>query len=145
VEAVVEDGQSDPAVFALKSDRLITRDKVAAVFGCWTSASRKAVRPVFEKHDHLLLYPVQYEGLEQSPNIFYLGTAPNQQLIPAAVWCCTFLKKKRLFLVGSDYVFPRAARSLAGRDLPVRILQGTTAAPGCRGRMRTQSVPVEVT
>jgi urea transport system substrate-binding protein len=112
VEAVVEDGQSDPAVFALKSDRLITHDKVAAVFGCWTSASRKAVRPVFEKHDHLLLYPVQYEGLEQSPNIFYLGTAPNQQLIPAAVWCCTFLKKKRLFLVGSDYVFPRAANAI---------------------------------
>jgi urea transport system substrate-binding protein len=112
VEAVIEDGQSDGAVFAVKSEKLITQDKVAAVFGCWTSASRKAVRPVFEKHDRLLVYPVQYEGLEQSPNIFYLGAAPNQQILPAVTWCCTFLKKKRLFLVGSDYVFPRVANAI---------------------------------
>lgn len=112
VEAVFEDGQSDAAVFAVKSEKLITRDRVAVLFGCWTSASRKAVRPVVEKHDHLLLYPVQYEGLEQSPNIFYLGAAPNQQIIPAVTWCCTFLEKKRVFLVGSDYVFPRAANAI---------------------------------
>ncbi|MFL5330833.1 MAG: transporter substrate-binding protein [Gemmataceae bacterium] len=112
VEAVIEDGQSDGAVFAQKSEKLITQDKVAAVFGCWTSASRKAVRLVFEKHDHLLLYPVQYEGLEQSPNIVYLGAAPNQQIIPAVTWCSTFLKKQKLFLVGSDYVFPRAANAI---------------------------------
>jgi urea transport system substrate-binding protein len=112
VEAAVEDGESDGTVFAARAEKLITQDKVVAVFGCWTSASRKAVRPVFEKHDNLLLYPVQYEGLEQSPNIFYLGAAPNQQIIPAAAWCCTFLKKKRLFLVGSDYVFPRAANAI---------------------------------
>lgn len=112
VEAVVEDGQSDPAIFAAKARKLITQDQVAAVFGCWTSASRKAVRPVMENQNHLLLYPVQYEGLEQSPNIFYLGAAPNQQIIPAVKWCCTFLKKKRLFLVGSDYVFPRAANAI---------------------------------
>jgi urea transport system substrate-binding protein len=112
VEAVLEDGESDAAVFAARSEKLITRDKVAAVFGCWTSASRKAVRPVVEKHDCLLLYPVQYEGLEHSPNIFYLGAAPNQQIIPAVTWCCTYLKKKRIFLVGSDYVFPRAANAI---------------------------------
>jgi urea transport system substrate-binding protein len=112
VEAVIEDGESDGAVFARKSEKLITQDQVAAVFGCWTSASRKAVRLVFEKHDHLLMYPVQYEGLEQSLNIFYLGAAPNQQIIPAVTWCCSFLKKTRLFLVGSDYVFPRAAHAI---------------------------------
>ncbi|OAI54633.1 hypothetical protein AYO44_14600 [Planctomycetaceae bacterium SCGC AG-212-F19] len=112
LEAVVEDGQSDPEVFARKSEKLIVQDKVAAIFGCWTSAGRKAVRPVVEKHDHLLLYPLQYGGLEQSPNIFYFGAAPNQQIIPAVTWCCTFLKKKRIFLVGSDYVFPRVAHAV---------------------------------
>jgi urea transport system substrate-binding protein len=90
------------------------------VFGCWTSASRKTVKPVFEKHNHLLFYPVQYEGLEQSPNIVYTGAAPNQQIIPAVKWCCSFLKKKRLFLVGSDYVFPRAANTII-RDYAVDL------------------------
>jgi urea transport system substrate-binding protein len=112
VEAVVEDGASDWPTFARKAEKLISQDKVCTVFGCWTSASRKTVRPVFEKHNHLLFYPVQYEGLEQSPNIVYTGAAPNQQIIPAVKWCCSFLKKKRLFLVGSDYVFPRAANAI---------------------------------
>ena len=109
VEAVVEDGASDWPTFAGKAEKLITEDKVCTLFGCWTSASRKTVKPVIEKHNHLLFYPVQYEGLEQSPNIIYTGAAPNQQIIPAIKWSCSFLKKKRLFLVGSDYVFPRAA------------------------------------
>jgi urea transport system substrate-binding protein len=109
VEAVVEDGASDWPTFARKAEKLITQDKVSTLFGCWTSASRKTVKPVVEKHNHLLFYPLQYEGLEQSPNIVYTGAAPNQQIIPAIKWCCSFLKKKRLFLVGSDYVFPRAA------------------------------------
>lgn len=112
VEAVVEDGESDSSVFAVKAEKLITKDSVCTVFGCWTSASRKTVLPVFEKHDHLLLYPVQYEGLEQSPNIVYTGAAPNQQIIPAVKWCVTSLKRKRLFLVGSDYVFPRTANAI---------------------------------
>ncbi len=112
VEAVVEDGASDGPTFAMQADKLITQDKVSAVFGCWTSASRKTVKPVFEKHDHLLFYPVQYEGLEQSPNIVYAGAAPNQQIIPAVKWFCTVHKKKRLFLVGSDYVFPHAANAV---------------------------------
>jgi urea transport system substrate-binding protein len=112
VEAVVEDGASDWPTFARKAEKLITQDHVCTLFGCWTSASRKAVKPVIEKHNHLLFYPVQYEGLEQSPNIVYTGAAPNQQIIPAVKWCCSFLKKKRLFLVGSDYVFPRAANAI---------------------------------
>jgi urea transport system substrate-binding protein len=120
VEAVVEDGASDPAIFARKAEKLITKDKVCTVFGCWTSASRKTVRPVFEKHNHLLFYPVQYEGLEHSPNIVYTGAAPNQQIIPAVKWCCSFLRKKRLFLVGSDYVFPRAANAII-RDSAVDL------------------------
>src|SRR5260370_1185565 len=112
VEAVVEDGASDWPTFAAKAEKLITQDKVCTLFGCWTSASRKTVKPVFEKQDHLLFYPVQYEGLEESPNIVYTGAAPNQQIIPAVKWCCSSLKKKRLFLVGSDYVFPRAANAI---------------------------------
>jgi urea transport system substrate-binding protein len=112
VEAVVEDGESESATFAAKAEKLIAQDKVCTVFGCWTSASRKTVLPVFEKHDHLLFYPVQYEGLEQSPNIVYTGAAPNQQIIPAVKWCVTSLKKRKFFLVGSDYVFPRAANAI---------------------------------
>ncbi len=112
VETVVEDGASDWPTFARKAEKLITQDKVCTIFGCWTSASRKTVKPVIEKHHHLLFYPLQYEGLEQSPNIVYTGAAPNQQIIPAVKWCCSFLKKKRLFLVGSDYVFPRAANAI---------------------------------
>ena len=112
VEAIVEDGASDWPTFARQAEKLITQDKVCTLFGCWTSASRKTVKPVVEKHDHLLFYPLQYEGLEQSPNIVYIGAAPNQQIIPAVKWSCSFLKKKRLFLVGSDYVFPRAANAI---------------------------------
>jgi urea transport system substrate-binding protein len=79
IETVVEDGASDPATFAEKAQKLLTKDNVATVFGCWTSASRKAVLPVFESNKGLLWYPVQYEGQESSPNIFYTGAAPNQQ------------------------------------------------------------------
>jgi urea transport system substrate-binding protein len=112
VEAVVEDGASDGPTFARLAEKLITEDQVCTVFGCWTSASRKMVKPVFEEHDHLLFYPVQYEGLELSPSIVYLGAAPNQQIIPAVKWCCAFLNTRRLFLVGSDYVFPRCANAV---------------------------------
>jgi urea transport system substrate-binding protein len=108
VEPVIADGESDAATFARQAERLIRGERVAAIFGCWTSASRKAVVPVVEKHNHLLLYPVQYEGAEQSPNVFYLGAAPNQQIVPAVRWAAQNLGK-RFFLVGSDYVFPRVA------------------------------------
>jgi urea transport system substrate-binding protein len=112
LKAVVVDGKSDPDEFARQAERLLTEEKVAVVFGCWTSASRKAVRPVFERNDGLLFYPVQYEGLEESPRIVYLGPAPNQQLIPAVDFAIDVLKKKRIALVGSDYIFPRAAHAI---------------------------------
>jgi len=111
IEPVLVDGRSDWPTFAKEAERLITEEKVSVVFGCWTSASRKTVKPVFEKYDHLLFYPVQYEGIEQSPNIVYTGAAPNQQIIPAVKWCFDNLGK-RFFLVGSDYVFPRTANAI---------------------------------
>ena len=80
---IIEDGASDWPTFAEKATKLIQKDKVTVVFGCWTSASRKAVKPVFESLDHLLFYPVQYEGVEASKNIIYTGAAPNQQIMPS--------------------------------------------------------------
>jgi urea transport system substrate-binding protein len=108
---LIVDGRSDLQTFKQEAERLITVEKVRVVFGCWTSASRKTVLPVFEKYDNLLFYPVQYEGLEQSPNIIYNGAAPNQQIIPAVKWCFDNLGK-RFFLVGSDYIFPRTANEI---------------------------------
>ncbi len=112
VEPVLADGQSDETVFAREAERLIAEDRVCTVFGCWTSASRKAVVPVIERHDHLLIYPVQYEGVEQSPNVVYLGLVPNQQILPALRWLVGFEGKRRWFLVGSDYVFPATANAV---------------------------------
>lgn len=103
------DGQSDEEDFVREARRLLDEEQVATVFGCWTSASRKAVLPLIEEADHLLIYPLQYEGLEQSPNAVYTGAAPNQQILPAVTWAFRDLKKKRFFHVGSNYVFPRSA------------------------------------
>ena len=111
VEPVIVDGRSDWETFAIKAEQLIVEEKVSVIFGGWTSASRKTMKPVFEKYDHLLFYPVQYEGLEQSPNIVYTGAAPNQQVLPAIDWAGENLGK-RFFLVGSDYVFPRSANEI---------------------------------
>lgn len=121
LEPVVADGQSDPEHFASEAERLLTKEHVSVVFGCWTSASRKAVKPVFEKHGALLFYPVQYEGLEQSPNIIYTGATPNQQVMPAVSYALEHFGK-RVFLVGSDYVFPRTANAII-RD-QIRALGG---------------------
>ena len=112
VVPIIADGRSDWPTFAKESHRLLADEKVCAVFGCWTSASRKTVRPIFEELGGLLFYPVQYEGLEQSPNIIYLGAAPNQQIIPAVKWAYDNLGSRRFYLVGSDYVFPRAANAV---------------------------------
>ncbi|HEY1376317.1 MAG TPA: transporter substrate-binding protein [Gemmataceae bacterium] len=112
VKAEIADGGSDWSTFAREAERLITQEQVCTIFGCWASAGRKTVKPVVEAHDHLLLYPVQYEGLETSPAIVYLGAAPNQQIIPAVEWAVNTLHKRRFFLVGSDYVFPRAANAI---------------------------------
>ncbi len=109
LEPVIEDGASDWPTFAEKAQKLISTDKVAATFGGWTSASRKAMLPVFERNKALLYYPVQYEGLEASPYIFYTGATTNQQIIPGLEFLQSDLKVKTLFLVGSDYVFPRTA------------------------------------
>lgn len=111
IEAIVSDGKSDSPTFAKEAQRLITLEKVSVVFGCWTSASRKTVKPIFEKYKHLLFYPLQYEGLEQSTNIVYTGAAPNQQIIPAVKWAFDNLGKK-FFLVASDYVFPHSANEI---------------------------------
>lgn len=115
LELVVADGRSEPAVFAAEAERLIADERVDALFACWTSACRKAVRPVVERHGHLMFYPVQYEGLEQSPNIIYTGSVPSQQIIPGTRWALERFGK-RVHLIGSDYVFPRAANRIV-RDL----------------------------
>ena len=111
IKYVQEDGATDWPNFAEKTEKLLTQDCVAAIFGGWTSSSRKAVKPVVEAHNGLFFYPVQYEGLEASKNIYYTGATTNQQIIPAM----DFLKSKgvkKLFLAGSDYVFPRTANAI---------------------------------
>jgi urea transport system substrate-binding protein len=114
--AVVEDGASDPAVFAQKASTLTESDKVSTVFGGWTSASRKAMLPVFEKNKNLLWYPVQFEGNECSPNIMYSGAQPNQQALPAFDWAKD-KGYKNYFLVGSDYVYPRTANLILKKHI----------------------------
>lgn len=115
VEIVLADGRSDWPTFAREAERLITEAQVSALFGCWTSACRKAVLPVVEGHQHLMFYPVQYEGMEQSRHLLYTGAAPNQQIVPGAHWALQSFGK-RVYLVGSDYVFPRTAHLIL-RDL----------------------------
>lgn len=111
IEAVVVDGKSDALQFARQANTLIEQHAVSAIFGCWTSSARQAVRPVIEKHHHALFYPVQYEGHENSPNIIYSAEVPNQQVIPALSWLNQQVGKK-LVLVGSDYQYPRAVNQL---------------------------------
>jgi urea transport system substrate-binding protein len=114
IQPVVVDPASNWPLFAERARALLTQDKVAAVFGCWTSVSRKSVLPVFEELNGLLFYPVQYEGEEMSRNVFYTGAAPNQQAIPAVEY---LLSKeggaaKRIFLLGTDYVYPRTTNKI---------------------------------
>ena len=116
LQPIIEDGASDCPTFADKARKLIETDKVPVVFGCWTSASRKAVLPIFENLHGLLIYPVQYEGLEESSNIFYTGATTNQQIIPAVDYLLKH-SKKRIYLVGSDYVFPRTANVIVKAQL----------------------------
>jgi len=116
LEIVVADGQSDPKIFAAEAERLINDEGVAVIFGCWTSACRKEVRPVVESNDILLFYPVQYEGLESSLTIVYTGSTPNQQILPAVDWAIEQFGP-RIFVVGSDYVFPRAATAVLADHL----------------------------
>ncbi|MDX1298824.1 MAG: urea ABC transporter substrate-binding protein [Pseudomonas sp.] len=114
LEAVVVDPASNWPLFAEKGRQLLTQDKVDVVFGCWTSVSRKSVLPVFEELNGLLFYPVQYEGEEMSPNVFYTGAAPNQQAIPAVEYLMSEDggAAKRYFLLGTDYVYPRTTNKI---------------------------------
>ena len=109
LEPITEDGASSPAVFAEKAQQMLESDEVAVIFGGWTSDSRKAMLPVLEKTDGLLFYPVPYEGFEQSPQVFYLGQEPSQQLIPAV----NFLLEQGLtsmLLIGSEFAYSRVAQ-----------------------------------
>jgi urea transport system substrate-binding protein len=119
LEIVKEDGASDWPTFAQKAEKLIQQDKVSVVFGAWTSASRKSLLPVFEKYNHLLFYPVQFEGNECSPNIIYSGAQPNQQALPALDFA---LEKgfKKIFLLGSDYVYPRTANLILKKHITAK-------------------------
>jgi urea transport system substrate-binding protein len=116
IEVAIADGKSDWPTYAKEAERLIRDEKVVTLIGCWTSASRKNVLPVVEKYDHLLIYPMAYEGLEQSPNIIYTGAAPNQQIIPAVKWSIDNLGRK-FFLVGSDYVWPHSVNAIVSDQL----------------------------
>ena len=132
IEPVVVDPASNWPLFAEKARQLIGQDKVAAVFGCWTSVSRKSVLPVFEELNGLLYYPVQYEGEELSQNVFYTGAAPNQQAIPAVEY---LMSKEgggatRFFLLGTDYVYPRTTNKilrafLKSKGIPETDIQET--------------------
>jgi len=112
LEAVVVDPASDWPLFAEKARELISKDGVAATFGCWTSVSRKSVLPVFEELNGLLFYPVQYEGEESSKNVFYTGAAPNQQAIPAVDYLMAEGEVERWVLAGTDYVYPRTTNKI---------------------------------
>lgn len=112
LEAVVVDPASNWPLFAEKTRELLTKDKVAAIFGCWTSVSRKSVLPVIEELNGVLFYPVQYEGEESSRNVFYTGAAPNQQAIPAVDYLMKDMNVKRWVLAGTDYVYPRTTNKI---------------------------------
>ena len=112
LEAVVVDPASNWPLFAEKARELISKDKVAAVFGCWTSVSRKSVLPVFKELNSVLFYPVQYEGEESERNVFYTGAAPNQQAIPAVDYLAKEEKVERWVLAGTDYVYPRTTNKI---------------------------------
>jgi urea transport system substrate-binding protein len=117
LKIIQEDGASDWPTFAEKSKKLLVQDRVASVFGCWTSASRKAVLPVFEKENGLLYYPTFYEGLEQSKNVIYTGQEATQQIIAGLDWLNKTKNAKSFFLIGSDYIWPRTSNKIARKHI----------------------------
>jgi urea transport system substrate-binding protein len=127
---VKEDGASNWNRYAEKTKKLISTDKVSAIFGGWTSASRKAMLPIIEKNQSLLFYPVQFEGNECSPNIIYSGAQPNQQALPALTWALE-QGYKRIYLLGSDYVYPRTVNKILKRHIAQKaaILVGEDYLP----------------
>jgi urea transport system substrate-binding protein len=143
ITAISEDGASDWPTFAEKAQKLIDSDKVAVVFGGWTSASRKAMLPVFESKNHILFYPIQYEGQECSRNIFYTGAVPNQQAEPAVDWLMEkFSGKlgKKVYLVGSDYVYPRTANTIIKEQM--KALGGETVGEDYIPLGNTEVAPI---
>jgi urea transport system substrate-binding protein len=124
IKIIVEDGASDWPTFAEKAKKLLVNDKVACVFGCWTSASRKAVLPVFEKENGMLYYPTFYEGLEQSKNVIYTGQEATQQIIAGLDWIAKEKKAKTFYLIGSDYIWPRTSNKIARKHIE-NVLKGT--------------------
>jgi urea transport system substrate-binding protein len=124
IRIIQEDGASDWPTFAEKAKKLLEQDHVAAVFGCWTSASRKAVLPVFEKDNGLLYYPTFYEGLEQSKNVFYTGQEATQQILAGLDWIAKTKNAKTFFLIGSDYIWPRTSNKIARKHIE-NVLHGT--------------------
>jgi urea transport system substrate-binding protein len=117
IRVIKEDGASDWPTFAEKSKKLLVQDKVACVFGCWTSASRKAVLPIFEKENGMLYYPTFYEGLEQSKNVIYTGQEATQQILYGLDWAAKEKSAKTFFLVGSDYIWPRTSMKIARKHI----------------------------
>ena len=117
IQWIIADGASDWPTFAREAERLISDEGVTVLFGCWTSASRKSVLPVLERSDHLLIYPMAYEGLEACPNVIYTGAAPNQQITPAVQWCQSALNARRFFLLGSDYIWPHCVNAIISDQL----------------------------
>lgn len=117
IKIIQEDGASDWPTFAEKSKKLLVNDKVAAVFGCWTSASRKAALPVFEQYNGMLYYPTFYEGLEQSPNVIYTGQEATQQILEGLDWASQTKGAKKYYLLGSDYIWPRTSNKIARKHI----------------------------
>src|SRR6476659_1546146 len=117
IKVIKEDGASDWPTFAEKAKKLLVNDKVASVFGCWTSASRKAVLPVFEKENGMLYYPTFYEGLEQSKNVIYTGQEATQQILAGLNWIAKEKGAKSFFFIGSDYIWPRTSNKIARKHI----------------------------
>jgi urea transport system substrate-binding protein len=124
IKVIQEDGASDWPTFAEKAKKLLEADHVAAVFGCWTSASRKAVLPVFEKDNGMLYYPTFYEGLEQSKNVIYTGQEATQQILAGLDWIAKEKKAKTFYLIGSDYIWPRTSNKIARKHIE-NVLHGS--------------------
>ncbi|RVV97043.1 urea ABC transporter substrate-binding protein [Mesobaculum littorinae] len=121
IETIQEDGASDWPTFAEKARKLLVNDKVASVMGCWTSASRKAVLPVFEQNNGFLYYPTFYEGLEESPNVIYTGQEATQQIIAGLDWVAREKGAKSFYLLGSDYIWPRTSNKIARKHIEDKL------------------------
>ena len=147
IEPIVEDPESKfTDVFPEKAKKLLLKDKVPVVFGCWTSVSRKNVLPVFEENDGLLFYPVQYEGNESSKNVVYTGAAPNQQILPAVEWLLSKAggEKKKFYLLGSDYIFPRTANLIIVKYLESKGMKPVAEKYTPLGHLEYQNIVQDI-